>query len=90
LAPRQSEKFLAYTQLIHVGFYTTLLLDIFCDYNIGLCPDTGLIIMNAPWTQSPQAILEHFGVHATSGLTPDQAAQNAEAYGKNGMYRDYS
>lgn len=51
--------------------------------------DTGLTVMHAPWTQSPEAILEHFGVHAAGGLTPDQAAQHAKLYGKNGMCYDY-
>jgi len=40
--------------------------------------------MESPWTKSPRAILEHFGVDTTRGLTSDQAARHAELYGKNG------
>lgn len=41
--------------------------------------------MEAPWTKSPDEILQHFGVDANKGLNSDQAAKHAEIYGKNGM-----
>lgn len=47
--------------------------------------------MEAPWTKTPQEILEQLGVDPAIGLTLDQAAQHAEIYGKNGastVYRD--
>jgi Ca2+ transporting ATPase len=40
--------------------------------------------MDAPWTNSPQEILQHFGVDSTRGLTSAQAAKHAELYGRNG------
>lgn len=40
--------------------------------------------MEAPWTKSPEHILQHFSVNAESGLSTEQAAQHAELYGKNG------
>jgi hypothetical protein len=42
--------------------------------------------MEAPWTKSPDQILEHFGVDSDRGLSSDQAAKHAEIYGKNGMF----
>ncbi|KAL0947102.1 hypothetical protein HGRIS_013240 [Hohenbuehelia grisea] len=44
--------------------------------------------MDAPWTKSPEQILEHFGVDSTRGLTADQAAKHAELYGKNELPED--
>ncbi|TFK42951.1 Ca-transporting ATPase [Crucibulum laeve] len=44
--------------------------------------------MEAPWTKTPQEILEHYGVDATRGLTFDQAAKHAEIYGKNELPED--
>jgi len=40
--------------------------------------------MEAPWTRSTQEILDYYGVDATRGLSPAQAAKHAEKYGKNG------
>jgi Ca2+ transporting ATPase len=40
--------------------------------------------MEAPWSQTPAQVLEHFGVHPERGLSSDQAAQHAQVYGKNG------
>lgn len=40
--------------------------------------------MEAPWTKSPEEILQHFGVDPSRGLTSAQAAKHAELYGKNG------
>jgi Cation transporter/ATPase, N-terminus. len=40
--------------------------------------------MESPWTKSPTAVLEHFGVNANRGLSSEQAAKHAELYGKNG------
>ena len=41
--------------------------------------------MEAPWTQSPQDVLQHFQVDSTVGLSPEQAQKHAQLYGKNGM-----
>ncbi|KAJ7489883.1 hypothetical protein B0H11DRAFT_2010823 [Mycena galericulata] len=46
--------------------------------------------MEAPWSQSPQHILEHFGVHPDRGLSSDQAAKHAQVYGKNVLPDDPS
>ncbi|KAJ7470580.1 Ca-transporting ATPase [Mycena latifolia] len=40
--------------------------------------------MEAPWSQTPEHILQHFGVHPERGLSSDQAAKHAQVYGKNG------
>ena len=40
--------------------------------------------MDSPWTLSPQAVLEHFQVDPSRGLTSHQAAKHAEIYGTNG------
>lgn len=42
--------------------------------------------MEAPWTKTPDQILEHFGVDPNRGLSSDQAAKHAEIYGKNGVF----
>ena len=42
--------------------------------------------MEAPWTKSPEEILEHFTVDPNRGLSSDQALKHAEIYGKNGMF----
>lgn len=39
--------------------------------------------MEAPWTQSPQDVLQHFQVDSTVGLSPEQAQKHAQLYGKN-------
>ncbi|KAF7304679.1 Calcium-transporting ATPase [Mycena kentingensis (nom. inval.)] len=44
--------------------------------------------MDSPWAQSPQQILEHFGVHPDRGLSSDQAAKHAQVYGKNELPED--
>ncbi|KAJ7285666.1 hypothetical protein C8J57DRAFT_1285498, partial [Mycena rebaudengoi] len=46
--------------------------------------------MDSPWSQSPDHILEHFGVHPDRGLTADQAAKHAQVYGKNELPDDPS
>jgi hypothetical protein len=43
------------------------------------------MIEAAPWTQTPQAILEHYGVDHTLGLSSEQATRHAGLYGKNGF-----
>lgn len=42
------------------------------------------MVVEAPWTKTPQEILEQFSVDPARGLTSDQVAQHAEIYGKNG------
>ncbi|KAJ7905322.1 hypothetical protein B0H14DRAFT_2659857 [Mycena olivaceomarginata] len=44
--------------------------------------------MEAPWSQTPAQVLEHFGVHPERGLSSDQAAQHAQVYGKNELPED--
>ncbi|KAK0503109.1 Ca-transporting ATPase [Armillaria luteobubalina] len=44
--------------------------------------------MEAPWTKSPEEILQHFGVDPNRGLTSAQAAKHAELYGKNELPED--
>ncbi|KAF9466319.1 Ca-transporting ATPase [Collybia nuda] len=44
--------------------------------------------MEAPWTKSPQEVLEHFSVDPARGLSSDQAAKHAEIYGKNVLPED--
>ncbi|KAF9566270.1 calcium-transporting ATPase [Agrocybe pediades] len=39
--------------------------------------------MEAPWTHTPQEILDYYGVDASRGLSSAQAAKHAEKYGKN-------
>ncbi|KAJ7046600.1 hypothetical protein C8F04DRAFT_1307441 [Mycena alexandri] len=46
--------------------------------------------MDAPWSQTPAQILEHFGVHPDRGLSADQAANHAQVYGKNELPDDPS
>ncbi|KAJ7109199.1 hypothetical protein C8R44DRAFT_278871 [Mycena epipterygia] len=46
--------------------------------------------MEAPWSQTPEQILEHFGVHPDRGLSSDQAAKHAQVYGKNELPDDPS
>lgn len=41
--------------------------------------------MEAPWTKTPQEILEYFGVNPNDGLSEDQVVKHAGIYGKNGM-----
>jgi Ca2+ transporting ATPase len=41
--------------------------------------------METPWTNTPEQVLQHFGVDSSRGLTSAQAAKHAELYGKNGM-----
>ncbi|PPQ68498.1 hypothetical protein CVT26_003437 [Gymnopilus dilepis] len=40
--------------------------------------------MEAPWTKTPQEILDYFGVNPKDGLSEDQVAKHAEIYGRNG------
>ena len=42
--------------------------------------------MEAPWTKTPQEILDYFGVNPKDGLSEDQVAKHAEIYGRNGMH----
>ncbi|KAJ7343650.1 hypothetical protein DFH08DRAFT_873293 [Mycena albidolilacea] len=44
--------------------------------------------MEAPWSQTPAQVLEHFGVHPERGLSSDQAAQHVQVYGKNELPED--
>jgi Ca2+ transporting ATPase len=44
--------------------------------------------MDAPWTKSPDEILQHFRVDPTEGLTAEQAIQNNQLYGKNELPED--
>ena len=41
-------------------------------------------LVDAPWTRSPEEILQHFNVDQERGLTTELAAKHAELYGKNG------
>ncbi|KAG6815872.1 hypothetical protein H0H87_010615 [Tephrocybe sp. NHM501043] len=44
--------------------------------------------MDTPWTHSPEEILQHFGVDASTGLSVDQASKHAEIYGRNELPED--
>lgn len=44
--------------------------------------------MEAPWTRTPEEILQHYGVDPQRGLTSDQASKHAELYGKNVLPED--
>ncbi|KAF4603898.1 hypothetical protein EYR40_001071 [Pleurotus pulmonarius] len=44
--------------------------------------------MEAPWTQTPEEILQYFNVDPVNGLTSDQSAKHAELYGKNILPED--
>lgn len=44
--------------------------------------------LDAPWTKSPEEILQHFSVDSSRGLTSDLAAKHAELYGKNELPED--
>ncbi|KAF8655969.1 hypothetical protein AX16_002829 [Volvariella volvacea WC 439] len=44
--------------------------------------------MDAPWTKTPNQILEHFGVNPKLGLSDDQAIKHAELYGRNELPED--
>ncbi|KAJ6455749.1 hypothetical protein C8R45DRAFT_586858 [Mycena sanguinolenta] len=46
--------------------------------------------MEAPWSQTQEQLLEHFGVHPDRGLSSDQAAKHAQVYGKNELPDDPS
>ncbi|KAJ7273542.1 Ca-transporting ATPase [Mycena haematopus] len=46
--------------------------------------------MEAPWSQTAEQLLDHFGVHPQRGLSSDQAAQHAQVYGKNVLPDDPS
>ncbi|KAF8911134.1 calcium-transporting ATPase [Gymnopilus junonius] len=39
--------------------------------------------MEAPWTKTPQEVLDYFGVNPKDGLSENQVAKHAEIYGKN-------
>jgi len=43
--------------------------------------------MDAPWTKTPEQVLQHYSVDPARGLSKDQAAKHAELYGKNGEPR---
>jgi Cation transporter/ATPase, N-terminus len=40
--------------------------------------------MEAPWTKSPEDLLQHFHVSSGDGLSPDQVKKHAQIYGTNG------
>ena len=42
------------------------------------------MLLEAPWTKSPEHILQHYSVDPARGLSDDLAAKHAELYGKNG------
>ncbi|CAL1704224.1 unnamed protein product [Somion occarium] len=42
-------------------------------------------LVEAPWTKTPEEILQHFSVDPARGLSSELAAKHAEIYGKNGM-----
>ncbi|KAG6886006.1 hypothetical protein C0993_006122 [Termitomyces sp. T159_Od127] len=44
--------------------------------------------MDNPWTHSPEQILQHFGVDANTGLSPEQVVKHAEIYGRNELPED--
>ncbi len=44
------------------------------------------MLLEAPWTQTPEEILQHYSVDATRGLSSDLAVKHAELYGKNGKH----
>ncbi|KAJ7219107.1 Ca-transporting ATPase [Mycena pura] len=46
--------------------------------------------MEAPWSLTPEQVLEHFGVNPERGLSSDQAAKHAQVYGKNELPEDPS
>ncbi|THG98591.1 hypothetical protein EW026_g3628 [Hermanssonia centrifuga] len=46
------------------------------------------MLLEAPWTQTPEEILQHYSVDATRGLSSDLAAKHAELYGKNELPED--
>ncbi|TFK64086.1 Ca-transporting ATPase [Pluteus cervinus] len=39
--------------------------------------------MDAPWTKTPDEILQHYTVNPSTGLSPGQVAKHAELYGRN-------
>jgi len=43
--------------------------------------------MDAPWTKTPEQVLQHYCVDPARGLSTDQAAKHAKLYGKNGEPR---
>ncbi|KAI0080572.1 calcium-transporting ATPase [Panus rudis PR-1116 ss-1] len=45
-------------------------------------------LIEAPWTKTPEEILQHFSVDAERGLSSDLAAKHAEIYGKNELPED--
>ena len=44
------------------------------------------MLIEEPWTKTPEEILQNFSVDPSKGLTSDLAAKHAELYGKNGSY----
>ena len=44
------------------------------------------MLIEEPWTKTPEEILQNFSVDPSKGLTSDLAAKQAELYGKNGSY----
>ncbi len=43
------------------------------------------LVLQEPWTRSPDELLQHFSVDKKRGLSSEEAARHAELYGKNGM-----
>ncbi|KAI0086326.1 calcium-transporting ATPase [Irpex rosettiformis] len=46
------------------------------------------MLIDNPWTRTPEDILQHFAVDSSRGLTSDLAAKHAEVYGKNELPED--
>ena len=44
------------------------------------------MLLEDPWTKTPEEIFQQFSVDPASGLTSDLAVKHAELYGKNGEY----
>lgn len=40
--------------------------------------------VDAPWTKTPEEILQHFSVDSSRGLSSELAEKHAQLYGKNG------
>lgn len=48
-----------------------------------------MAVLDAPWTLTPDQILEHFGVDVGTGLSADRASKHADIYGRNGQCYNY-
>ena len=42
------------------------------------------MLLEAPWTRTPEHILQHYAVDPARGLSDETAAKHAELYGRNG------